>query len=217
MTRKPVTTFETPIEQIAPHEMLQKIASQQKSIYQKAIPLAPNRYRLNIVAKDVVAGTLNNYEVALDVPHFDEEKLTSSSLILADTIDPLPTRSIGGAMFAIGDMKVRPRVGNKFQKEERLGIYMQVYNFIPDEKTKKPNGSIEYEIARAGANGEKLLSQTEDLAKIPNSSASQVTIEKRVPLTSLAPGTYTVRIKALDKSNNQTVTQQADFTIVEKL
>ena len=113
------------------------------------------------------------------MPHFDEEKLTSSSLILADTIDKLPTKSIGGGMFAIGDTKVRPRLGDKFGKNERLGIYMQLYNFIPDEKTKKPNGSLEMEIDKAGTN-EKIAGQVEELAKIPNASASQVTIEKTV-------------------------------------
>src|SRR5579862_1104695 len=124
MTRRPITTFEKPLEVIAPPDMLAKYATQ-KQIYQQSVPLAPNRYRLNIVAKDTVSGNMNNYEVALDVPHFDEEKLASSSLILADKIEALPTTSIGGGMFAIGDTKVRPRVGGKFTNEERLGIYMQ--------------------------------------------------------------------------------------------
>src|SRR5580692_11000566 len=126
MTRRPITTFEKPLEVDAPPDMLQKYAQQQE-IFQQSIPLAPNRYRLNIVAKDTVAGNMNNFEIALDVPHFEEEKLASSSLILADTIERLPTKSIGGGMFAIGDTKVRPRVGGKFTNEERLGIYMQVY------------------------------------------------------------------------------------------
>ncbi len=79
MTRRPVTTFEKPLEVgNVPLEMLQKI-SELKSIYQQSVPLAPNRYRLNIVAKDKVSGNMNNFELALDVPHFDEDKLASSS------------------------------------------------------------------------------------------------------------------------------------------
>jgi len=212
MTRRPVTTFEKPLEIDAPPDMLQKYA-QQRSIYQESVPLAPNRYRLNIVAKDTVSGNLNNYEVALDVPHFDEDKLASSSLILADTIEKLPTKSIGGAMFSIGDTKVRPRLGNKFTKDEKMGIYLQVYNFGADEKTQKPSGSIEYEIDKAGANGDKIMDFSEDLASIPNASASQVTIEKLLPLNSLAPGTYTIKVKATDKNRNQTVQQQGNFTV----
>jgi GWxTD domain-containing protein len=211
MTRKPITTFEKPLEIDAPPDMLQKY-TQQRSIYQQSVPLAPGRYRLNIVAKDTVAGNLNNYEAALDVPRFDEEKLASSSLILADQIQKLPTKSIGGGMFSIGDTKVRPRLGNKFTKDEKMGIYLQVYNFGPDEKTQKPLGSIEYEISKVGGN-EKIMNFSEDIGSIPNASASQVTIEKLLPLNSLPPGTYTLKVKVLDKNRNQTVQQQGDFTV----
>ena len=211
MTRRPVTTFEKPLEIDAPPDMLQKYA-QQRSIYQQSVPLQPGRYRLNIVAKDTVAGNLNNYEVALDVPHFEEEKLASSSLILADTIEKLPTKSIGGGMFTIGDTKVRPRLGNKFAKNEKMGIYLQVYNFGPDEKTQKPSGSIEYEIEKAGS-ADKLMEFSEDVGSIANASANQVTIEKLLPLAAFAPGTYTIKVKATDKNKNETVQQQGSFTV----
>jgi GWxTD domain-containing protein len=211
MTRRPVTTFEKPLEIDAPPDMLQKYA-QQRSIYQQSVNLAPGRYRLNIVAKDTVAGNLNNYEVALDVPHFDEDKLASSSLILADTIEKLPTKSIGGGMFAIGDTKVRPRLGNKFTKDEKMGIYLQVYNFEADEKTQKPVGSIEYEIDKVGSN-EKMMEFSEEVGSIANASSNQVTIEKLLPLSSFAPGTYTVKVKATDKTRTETVQQQGNFTV----
>jgi GWxTD domain-containing protein len=211
MTRRPINTFEYPLEVTAPPDMLQKYA-EQRSIYQQSVPLKPGRYRLNIVAKDLTGGNMNNFEVALDVPHFDEDKLASSSLILADEIQKLPTKSIGGGMFAIGDTKVRPRLGDKFKRDESMGIYLQVYNFGPDEKTQKPAGAIEYEIDKAGST-EKLLDFTEDLSKIANASASQVTVEKLLPLRTLPPGTYTIKVRAFDKNRNQSVLQQANFTV----
>jgi hypothetical protein len=211
MTRRPITTFERSLEVPVPPEMLQKY-QQQREIYQEAVPLAPGRYKLNVVAKDTVAGNQNVYEVALDVPHYDEDKLASSSLILADMIEQLPRKSIGGGMFSIGDKKVRPRLGDKFKQDEKMGIYLQVYNFGADEKTQKPSGTIEYEIDKAGTD-EKIVSFSEDVEKIPNASASQVTIEKLVALDKLAPGTYTVKVKAFDKNRNQTVQQQANFTV----
>jgi GWxTD domain-containing protein len=211
MTRRPVTTFEKPLEITIAPELLQKLAAN-RSIYQQSIPLAPGRYRLNVVAKDVIGGNTNTYEVALDVPHFDEEKLASSSLILADTIEKLPTKSIGGGMFSIGDTKVRPRLGDRFSRDEKMGIYLQVYNFAPDEKTQKPSGEISYEIAKSGSN-DKVLEFTEDLTKIPNASANQVTIEKLLPLKAMAPGTYTLKVKATDRKGNQTLQQQTNFTV----
>ena len=108
-------------------------------------------YRLNIVCKDIVGGNMTTYPMALNVPHFDDEKLASSSLILADLIEKVPTKSIGTGQFVIGDTKVRPRLTDTFERAEKLGIYTQFYNFSPDEKTKKPNGSIEYDITKSGA------------------------------------------------------------------
>jgi GWxTD domain-containing protein len=212
MTRRPITTFEHTLDNPIPPELLQK-ASLNQSIYQESVSLAPGRYRLNVVAKDVIAGTLNNYETALDVPHFEEEKLASSSLILADEISRLPTKSIGGGMFTIGDTKVRPRVGNSFTREEKLGIYLQVYNFQPDEKTQKPSGEITYEIDKVNSN-DKIMDFTEDISKLPNASANQVTIAKLLPLKDIPAGTYTLKIKAVDKRANQTLPVQSEnFTV----
>src|SRR5205807_2426390 len=112
-----------------------------------------------------------------NVPHFEEEKLASSSLILADMIEKLPTRNIGTGQFAIGDVKVRPRLNDTFGRDEKLGIYAQFYNFAADEKTKKPNGSIEYQIIKNGSN-QAVLDYSEDINTIPDASSQQVTVEK---------------------------------------
>ena len=61
----------------------------------------------------------------------DGEKLASSSLILADMIEKVPTKSIGTGQFVIGDSKVRPRVDDTFKRDEKMGIYFKFYNFAP--------------------------------------------------------------------------------------
>jgi len=181
-------------------------------VYQKSVPLAPGMYRLNVVAKDIVGGNTNNYEMALNVPHYSEEKLAASSLILADVIEKVPTRSIGSGQFVIGDTKVRPRMSDIFDRNEKLGIYAQFYNFTADEKTKKPAGSIEYEITKNGAQ-QPVLNYTEDVLSVPGASAQQVTIEKLLPLQSLEPGQYTLKMKVTDKVSNQSLTPTASFTV----
>jgi hypothetical protein len=97
-------------------------------------------------------------------------------------------------------------VGGTFNKneDEKMGIYFQVYNFQPDEKTQKPSGEISYEIDKVNST-EKLYEFTEDVAKIPNASANQVIVEKLLPLKNIPPGTYTLKVKATDKRGNQTL------------
>jgi len=211
MSRRPANYFEDLVRVDVPTEMLQQAVDGRRDIYQKTLPLKPGRYRLNIAAKDVVGGNQTTYEMALDVPHIEDDQLGASSVILADIIEKVPTKNIGTGPFVIGTSKVRPRLGDTFKQAEKLGIYFQLYNFGVDEQTKKPNGSIEYEIVKTGSN-EKVFEFSEDVAGLPG-GASQVTVEKLLPLKDLAPGQYTLKIKVTDKKRNQTLTPSATFTV----
>jgi len=212
LTRRPVNWFEDTIStDPIPAEMLQQ-AMTGSQVYSKTIPLAPGTYRLNIVAKDVVGNTMNNFEVALVVPHYDEDQLGASSVILADELQRVPTNSIGTGQFVIRSSKVRPRMGDIFKQSETMGIYTEFYNFGMDQKTRKPEGTIEYEVVN-NADNKMVLSQTEDLATIPNASAFLVTVEKKLPLKSLPPGKYTLKLKVTDKLKNQSLTPTTQFTV----
>ncbi len=211
MARRVVNVFEETVTVDALPEQLQ-LVSKRSSIYQRSVPLPPGTYRLNVVVKDVVGGNMNNYEVALNVPRYDDEKLASSSLILADIIEKVPTRSIGTGQFVIGTTKVRPRLTDSFRKDEKLGIYLQLYNFGPDEKTQKPNGLVEYEVVKNGSN-ERIFDFSEEVTAIPGASANQVTIEKLLPLQDLQPGQYTLKLKVTDKNRNQVLTPSVTFTV----
>ena len=210
MARRPVNWFEDVVTVDVPTDMLQQ-AAQGASIYQKTVPLAPGRYRLNIAARDTVGGNTTNFEMALEVPRIEDDRLGQSSLILADVLEKVPTKSIGTGQFVIGTSKVRPRLGDTFKREEKLGIYLQLYNFEADEKTKKADGTVEYVITKNGSN-EKVFEYTEDLSALTG-GASQMVIEKLLPLTSMEPGQYTLRMKVIDKKRNQTLTPSATFTV----
>ncbi len=213
MGRRVVNVWEDPVTIEVPTKMLGENAKR-SSVYGHSLFLPPGLYRLNVVVKDVVGGTMNNYEVALRVPTF-EDKLASSTVILADLLEPLPTRSVGAGQFVIGDYKVRPRMTDTFRRDEKMGIYLQLYNFAPDEKTQKPNGQIEYQMTKNGSN-EKIFDVTEDLndvKKYPNASAQQVTVEKLLPLAKYEPGQYTLKLKVTDKNRNEVLTPTATFTV----
>jgi GWxTD domain-containing protein len=180
--------------------------SQLSSVYQQTIPLPPGRYRLNIAAKDVTGGNTTTYEAALDVPQCEEDKLAASSLILADLMEPVPARRIGAGQFVIGDTKVRPRVSANFRNDEKLGIYVQLYHFVP--------GAIEYQITQ-NATGTGVLNYTEDASALQG-SASQMTVKKWLPLKDLTPGPYTLRMKVIDRDRGQEVNPSATFTIIQQ-
>jgi hypothetical protein len=136
----------------------------------------------------------------------------ASTIILADQIEKVPTHSIGTGQFVIGSSKVRPRISESFKRDEKMGIYLKLYNFEGDEKTHKPNGQIEYQVLKDGSN-EKIFEFTEDIASLPGASASQVTIEKLLPLQKLLPGSYTLKLKITDRNRNQILTPSAQFSV----
>jgi GWxTD domain-containing protein len=209
MSRRVVNVFEEVVTSDVPTEMLEQ-ASKGSSIYQKSIPLPPGTYRLNVVVKDVYGGNMNNYEMALNVPRMEDDQFVASSLVLADLIEKVPTRSIGTGQFVIGTTKVRPRVTESFKRDEKMGIYLKLYNFEADEKTKKPQGEVVYEITKVGA-ADKILEFKEELKA--GSSPTEVTIEQLLPLQTLQPGQYELKIKVTDKLRNQTLTPSAKFNV----
>jgi GWxTD domain-containing protein len=214
LTRRSVNWFEDTVTSELPAEMLQE-AMNGSQIYSKRVPLPPGTYRLNIVAKDLVGNTMNTFETALIVPGYNEDTLGSSSLILADQLERVPTNSIGTGQFVIRSSKVRPRINDIFKQGETMGIYTEFYNFGMDEKTKKPQGTVEYEIVN-NADNKTVISYTEDLTDVkafPNASSYLVTVEKKFPLKSLPPGRYTLKLKVDDKLKKQTLTPSAQFTV----
>jgi hypothetical protein len=212
ISRKIVQTFEEDLEVDGGPKQYLADWMQRKHVGQKEVPMKPGTYRLAIVCKDVTSGFINNWEQTVTVPRLDPDALSSSTLILADLIEPVDMRNIGTGQFVIGDTKVRPRIGGTFRRDESLGIYLKTYNFGVDQLTRKPQGQILYEVFKTGT-AEPMVSLTEDVSKVPDASGNQVTIQKRLRLEQFPPGAYTIRVKITDKIRNQQLTKSDTFTV----
>jgi hypothetical protein len=120
------------------------------SAYQKSLPLRPGLYKLTVVVKDTQSGRAGSLEVGTRVPLYLDDQLSSSSLILADVVQPLPSRQVGSGPFVIGGMKVRPSVTRIFTRNQNLGLYLQVYNLGIDPETHQPSVEVHYDIVKDG-------------------------------------------------------------------
>ena len=99
LTHKTVQTFEDTVEVQQPAELLQQ-SLDRKSIYWKAIPLQPGLYRLDIAIKDVSnSDHMGYYGRSLEVPTYHDEKLGTSSLILADNMYAVSSHDIGSGQL----------------------------------------------------------------------------------------------------------------------
>ena len=217
ITHKPVQTFEDTVEVTQPSELLEKSLDQQK-VYWKALPLRPGAYRLDIGIKDV-----NNpdhvgiFAQSISVPKYDDEKLQTSSLILADSMYTVPSQTIGTGSFILGNMYVRPRVSRnpvtpvKFTRDQKLNCWMQVYNLGIDDKTKSNSATVTYEIRDAST--DKLLLETHEESKDVSAHSDQLTTERSVALAGLQPGKYKVTIRVDDAISKQEIAQSAPFVV----
>jgi len=212
LTGRVVQTFEDTVSRDFPESLFQQSVKLQ-SIYQKAVPLRPGLYRLDLVIKDVQSGNVGVVNSRLQVPRYEDDKLESSSLILADQIEHVPAKQIGSGQFVLGSSKVRPRLEGDFTTADKLGIYMQVYNLKPDDKTHKSNATFQYTVKK----GSEQVLQFKETSVDMKQTGDQITIERLLPLSTLAPGKYTLEINATDTLSNQTISRKADFTVKHPL
>ena len=210
LSGRPVQTFEDTVHRDVPAALLQQSLST-SSIYQKAVPLRPGLYRLDIVLKDVNSNNVGVVNTRLAVPHFEDDKLSASSLIIADQIQRVSAKEIGLGQFVLGDVKVRPKMDSAFLPSETMGVFLQVYNLKVDEKTHKADVSVQYRVLRD--------KETEPLKKfdltpdqIPE-HGEELTLQNVVTLGSFGPGKYKLEVAVTDNLAKQTITPTSEFTV----
>lgn len=217
LNHRPIQTFEDTVQVQVPSELLARTQNN-ASVYWKSLPLRPGLYKIDIAIKDVNnPDHIGVWRRSVNVPKFDDDRLSASSLILADQMERVPSKDIGAGSFVIGNTRLRPRVPAAiaapvtFHRAQNLNFWMQVYNLGIDEKSKQNGATIEYQVMDMATN-KPVLNAEESTNKIsPN--ADQVTLEKSMPLASLQPGKYQVTIKVNDGISKQQIAESVPFMV----
>jgi hypothetical protein len=208
-------TFEDTVQMEVPQSYLPNMLDK-ASVYGKSLPLAPGRYLLEIVVKDLHSDHVGTWRQSLEVPDFDGD-LSASSLILADKMERVPVKDMGRGPFVIGDTLVRPRVPGMtsktavFKRGEKLNIWMQVYNLAVDEKNGKSAASVEFDVVQEGT--KKTVLHGTQPADMTRSATGQVTLERTFPANGLEPGIYRLKVHVRDQIAKHGVEPEAIFTI----
>ena len=217
LTGRIAQTFEDTVQDDQPVELLPKIL-ENSSIYWKALPLRPGRYRFDIVVKDVNGDRMGTWSRGIMVPDMSDDKgLTNSTLILADVMEKVPSKSVGAGSFVIGTTKVRPRLDSadgtpaKFNRNQKLNFWMQVYNLGVSDQSKKSSAQIEYDIVNSAT--KKAVVHTVETTDQLGNSGEQITLEKSMSLASLEPGAYELTIKVNDNISKQSIAPTAKFLV----
>ncbi len=162
----------------------------------------------------------------LTVPNFWSDEFTTSSLILADKVEPLSGQLSPEQQrerpYVLGATEIVPAPDNKFKKSEELGVIFQVYNYQMGSDG-KPDVQIDYMFHQRDASGaEKPFNKTEPQkfnaqTLPPNFSPEQghqIVGGQMIPLASFPEGDFRLEIKVTDNKATKTLSREVLFTVV---
>ena len=201
--------FEDPVITTATAEELSD-AKDRKSAYQKAVALPPGTYKVDVIVRDVASGATGVRHIALPVPKYDPQKLSTSTLVLAAKLENMGDRPAVG-QFVIGQAKVIPNVSGIYRRGEPVGVYMQVYNAGIDQTTLRPSVDVEYALLK---DGKEVGNQAEDWRGMSD-SGQRLTLARLIDTRQLSPGEYELTIRIRDRVSGQALAPAAKFTVVQ--
>jgi hypothetical protein len=112
---------------------------------------------------------------------------------------------------------VRPRLSSEFSATDKLGIYLQLYNLKLDDTLHRTKVSVAYRITAyrntPNTNDQQEVWRFVETPDHLHQGGEQLTIERFLPVSSLAAGRYTIEVTAIDLLTNDTVIRTADFTV----
>jgi len=156
----------------------------------------------------------------LSIPDYNKPELTTSSVILATAIQPLPAgASAQEDPYVFGPMQIVLSRDGKYKKADTLEVIYWIYG-ITGDAAGKPDVQIENSFNQKTADGEKFFNKTQPQALNSTSLPADFTAASgpipgtlQVPLLSFPPGDYRLEIKITDKPSGKTVTQNVNFSV----
>jgi hypothetical protein len=161
---------------------------------------------------------------SITVPDFWNGELATSSVIIAQRIDPLPApltpQQQADRPYALGTMEIVPAPDTKFTKKSELSTFMLIYNPKTDAAN-KPDVTVEYNFYAKSAGTEKFFNHTSpqilNAQTLPPqfdlAAGHQLQSGQAVPLASFPEGEYRLEIKVTDKLANKSLTKDVEFTV----
>ena len=185
--------------------------------------------------KNAPPGKVSVLKQTVNVPDYWNGELNTSTVILAQRIDPLPApltpQQQADRPYALGMMEIIPVPDTKFNKKSELSTFMLIYNPKVD-KDNKPDVLVEYNFCQTAAGsepkagepckaGEKFFNKTNpqslNAATLPPqfdfAAGHQLQSGQAVPLASFPEGQYRLEIKITDKIANKSLTRDVNFTV----
>jgi hypothetical protein len=195
----------------------------------RSFVVAPGAYDVFVVAKEPDArkkgdppAKIGIVRQELTVPDLWNGELTTSSIIVAERIDPLaapltPTQ-LEERPYALGNMEILPAISAKLSKRNELSVFLLIYNAKVDAAN-APDVTVEYNFYNVQSGGEKFFNKTNPQAlnaqTLPAGfdPAAGMTNGQTIPLATFPEGDYRLEIKITDRLASKSLTRDVKFSV----
>jgi hypothetical protein len=201
----------------------------------RALSVAPGDYDVYIAIRERIPGSdkkgaatpkTSVLKQPVSVPNYWSAELATSSVILADKVEPLtapiPENQIAENPYTFGATRIVPAADDKkFSKKDELSIIFLIYNTT--DANKKPDVTVEYSFNQKVDGAEKFFNKTNPQAfnaetlppQFDTAAGHQLVAGQSVPLASFPEGEFRLEIKVTDKISGKTVVQNVPFVVVQ--
>ncbi len=186
-------------------------ASAETLLFQADRPMRPGKYRIELAVKDPASGALGRLERDLDVPSYEADGLSLSTVTLAREVNPVgaPPTDAGPVPFVLGNFTVVPRPDNLYDQGEDLTFYYQVYGAAIDPNAGGPRIDLSYTFEK------KVGDQWRMVGGRPVVTPAQTALVQAysLPLSRWPGGEYRVSIRVTDTVAGTTAAAEVPFVI----
>jgi hypothetical protein len=182
-----------------------------------------NRNDRNAAPAAAAPGKYGLLRHEITVPDFAGTELTTSSVIVARSVEPVtaPPTDQESNPYVFGPMRIVPSPDGKFGKSAELSIIFWIYG-AQAAASGKPDVTIDYNFYQKQAEADKYFNKTApqqlNAQTLPPefsvAAGHQLPGSLVVPLTSFPSGDYRLEIKVTDKASGKSVTQNVTFTVL---
>jgi len=109
-------------------------------------------------------------------------------------------------------MQIVPSATNHFKKTDNAGVYLEIYAPLLVGAA-PPMVGLELKVMDPKTKEQKSTTGFVNMAAAMQPGSPLIPIALRIPIASLAPGSYQVELKAMDSAGNSTNVRSADFEV----
>ncbi len=187
--------------------------------YQNAFNVAPGKYNLKVVLS---AGgeKFGKYETPLTIEPFNGKVFHLSGVALTDKLVPMSrlTARLESTLLeertplVVRGVQIIPSANNKFSRDGKVGLYVEVYEPVPVVKNSVLVGIL-YSIVDRKTNKQVFDSNTIPVNDFVEEGNPVIPVLVKVPVNDLQAGQYRVEVRARDSSGNVSPLHAAEFAV----